>query len=190
MWNSAADGLAIRFRLSAVDPYGRAAARDRRIALVRISGDIIRLEGDRTKNGLPHTIPLSAPALAVIEGLHRMPGDLVFTTTGKTPISGWSKAKYKLDETVAQLNGSPLKPWHVHDFRRTIATGMQKLGVEERVIDAVLGHINGGLRRVYQVTPSILKSVKLSTCGVRMSWGWFRIDRCGNGRSDAAGTPT
>ena len=39
----------------------------------------------------------------------------------------------------------------MHDFRRTVATGMQKLRIEERVIEAVLGHSTAGLRRVYQV---------------------------------------
>ena len=100
-----------------------------------IAGDIIKLEGDRTKNGLPHTIPLSAPALALIEDLHRIgDSDLVFTTNGKAPVSGWSKAKVRLD---ALAN---IKDWRVHDLRRAIATGMQKLGVAERVIEACLGH--------------------------------------------------
>jgi integrase len=114
-----------------------------------VAGDIIKLEGDRTKNGLPHTIPLSAPTLTMIEELHRIgESDFVFTTNGRAPISGWSKAKSRLDNIAA------IKPWHVHDLRRTIATGMQKLGVAERVIEACLGHSTSsrnGLLRVYQV---------------------------------------
>ena len=57
-----------------------------------IDGDTIRLKGERTKNGEPHTIPLSKPALEILAKLPRIAGsDLVFTTNGKTPISGWSK---------------------------------------------------------------------------------------------------
>ena len=114
-----------------------------------ITHGIIRLEGDRTKNGLPHTIPLSAPSLALINDLHRIgDSDLVFTTTGRTQISGWSKAKTQLDRLA------PIPHWRVHDFRRTVATGMQKLGIAERVIEACLGHSTtsrNGLLRVYQV---------------------------------------
>ena len=98
---------------------------------------------------MPHTIPLSAPSLALINDLHRIgDSDLVFTTTGRTQISGWSKAKTQLDRLA------PIPHWRVHDFRRTVATGMQKLGIAERVIEACLGHSTtsrNGLLRVYQV---------------------------------------
>lgn len=99
----------------------------------------IRLSSARTKNGNPHTIPLSAPALTIIEGLPRIVGStLVFTTSGKTPISGWSRAKVALDEKIAIPT-----PWRIHDLRRTVATGLQKLGISLQVIEAILGHVSG-----------------------------------------------
>ena len=65
-----------------------------RLKWSEISGGQICLSGDRTKNGEPHTIALSAPALAIIESLPRIDKSaLVFTTTGRTPVSGWSNAK-------------------------------------------------------------------------------------------------
>jgi integrase len=114
-------------------------------------GDLIKLEGVRTKGGVAHTIPLSSPALAVIESVPYRIADskFVFTSTGRTPVSGWSKAKRLLEVKVGDIG-----PWHVHDLRRTVATGMQKLGIEERVIEACLGHSTtsrNGLLRVYQV---------------------------------------
>nr|WP_069624737.1 site-specific integrase [Methyloceanibacter marginalis] len=107
----------------------------------------IFLSGDRTKNKEPHTIPLSKPALAIIEGLPKVEGDAdyVFTTNGKTPISGWSKAKGELPELA--------EPWVLHDLRRTVATGLQRLGVSLTVIEACLGHVSGsraGVVGVYQ----------------------------------------
>ena len=63
------------------------------------AGTEIRLEGERTKNGEPRTIPLSAAAQAVINTLPRIAGgDFVFTTTGKTSVSGWSRAKRNIDK--------------------------------------------------------------------------------------------
>ena len=108
--------LALVWR-AAVDtewPFGPAirlliltAARRDEIGSLRwseIDGDTIRLEGDRTKNGEPRTIPLSPQAAALIEGLPRIAGsEFVFTTTGRTAVSGWSKAKESLDEAVAKL---------------------------------------------------------------------------------------
>ena len=36
-----------------------------------------------------------------------------------------------------------MKPWTLHDFRRTVATGLQRLGISLQVIEAVLGHVSG-----------------------------------------------
>jgi integrase len=108
----------------------------------------LRLAGDRTKNATPHSIPLSTPAKAVIEKLPRITGSpFVFTTNGRTPISGWTRAKTALDRTVKG------EAWTIHDIRRSVATGLQKLGVGLQVIEAVLGHVSGsraGVVGVYQ----------------------------------------
>lgn len=125
-------------------------ARRQEIAGLRwseLDGDQVKLDGKRTKNGLPHTIPLSAPAAALLYSLPRA-GDLIFTTNERTPISGWTRAKQRLDR-LAGINS-----WHVHDVRRVVATGLQRLSVPERVIEACLGHSTAsrnGLLRVYQV---------------------------------------
>ena len=43
--------------------------------------------------------------------------------------------------------------WNVHDIRRTVATGLQRLGVRLEVTEALLNHISGsrgGIAGVYQ----------------------------------------
>ena len=58
-----------------------------------------KLPRGRVKNDNGHEVPLSEQALAVIENVKRVAGwALVFTTTGKTPISGFSKAKAEIDQ--------------------------------------------------------------------------------------------
>ena len=113
-----------------------------------IKGDVIALEGARTKNAVPQTIPLSLPAATVLQQVPRIAdSERVFTTNGKTAVSGWSRAKSRLDE----LSG--VSDWRVHDLRRTVATGLQKLGVNLQTIEAVLGHTSGsrsGVVGVYQ----------------------------------------
>lgn len=113
----------------------------------------------RAKNGTAHSIPLSVAATGLLAA--RAVGNedwpkkgLIFTTTGTTPVSGFSRAKARLDETIATLNdGEALEPWRVHDLRRTLATGLQRLGVRFEVTEAVLNHVSGsrsGVAGVYQ----------------------------------------
>jgi integrase len=114
---------------------------------LNIADAVIRLEGARTKNGQPHEIALSEPALEIAKALPKIGNsEFVFTTTGKTPISGWSRAKAAIDE---QLEAFPL--FRLHDLRRTVATGMQRLGVRLEAIEAVLGHVSGSRRGVVGV---------------------------------------
>lgn len=83
----------------------------------------------------------------------------MFTTTGKTPVSGWSKAKAALDAAIIEAmrreapNVVRLPAWRLHDLRRTVATGLQKLGIRLEVTEAVLGHVSGsraGVVGIYQ----------------------------------------
>jgi hypothetical protein len=88
---------------------------------------------------------------------------LVFSTNGSTPISGFSKAKRRLDAAMlSSLNDQrrsegrregKLEAWRIHDLRRTMATGLQRLGVRLEVTEAVLNHVSGsraGIVAVYQ----------------------------------------
>lgn len=121
-----------------------------------VDGDVIHLEGARTKNGEPRTIPLAPPGVAIVAEIPRVvdSGFAFSTTAGRTSVSGWSKAKQVLDAEAAKLDhGRALPEWRLHDLRRTVATGLQRLGVNLQVIEAVLGHISGsraGIVGVYQ----------------------------------------
>jgi integrase len=78
---------------------------------------------------------------------HRVKLALVFPGERGTPLSGWSKAKSALD-TASGVSG-----WWLHDLRRTLATGLQRLGVRLEVTEAVLNHLSGsraGVVGIYQ----------------------------------------
>ena len=111
-----------------------------------------RIGADRTKNGLAHDMPLSAPALAVLKGLERRKGrDFVFGV-GDGTFQGWSNAKTALDGRASAALGRTIAPWRLHDIRRTVATRLAGLGVLPHVIEAVLNHISGhkaGVAGVY-----------------------------------------
>ena len=95
------------------------------------------IPSSRTKNWRVHDVPLSPLPQDIIAGVSRIEGDLVFTTTGKTPVSGFSRVKERLDALIA------LPPWRIHDLRRTAATGMASIGIQPHIVEAVLNHISG-----------------------------------------------
>lgn len=128
------------------------------------------IPADRAKNGVAHIVPLSAPAVEELDALSlalqvkakekkpvakRWPkSGFVLTTTGRTPISGITKAKDALDAAVKEDREDEALPgWRIHDLRRTLATGFQRLGVRFEVTEAVLNHVSGakaGVAGIYQ----------------------------------------
>jgi integrase len=105
---------------------------------------LIRLPAPRVKNGRPHVVPLSEPAMAILDTINVREGrDLVFGS-GKGGYSGWSKSKAEMDEVVKLK-----KPYVLHDLRRTGRTGLGILGVAPHIAEAVLNHLPPKLVRTY-----------------------------------------
>jgi integrase len=108
----------------------------------------------RAKNSKDHIVHLSPMAMEALAGVERKDGsEFVFTTTGSSPISGYSKAKAALDKLMTGHVDGDLIPWRAHDLRRTAASGMARLGFDPHIIERVLNHVSGatgGLVGVYQ----------------------------------------
>lgn len=115
-----------------------------------------QLPADRTKNKLPHIVPIAPVVKSIIDECPSH-ADLVFSSTGGL-LSGHSKAKSTLDTLVLKVRekrgaNSEMAPWVLHDFRRSMSTHMhERLGVEPHIVEAVLNHISGakaGVAGVY-----------------------------------------
>ena len=132
----------------------RSEISDGRWSEIDASAKLWRLPSERVKNKRGHEVPLSPQALALFEALPRIGGSpLLFTTNGKTPVSGFSRTKHNLDAAIAELNGAPIPPFVIHDIRRSVASGMAAIGVDLVVIERVLNHVSGsfaGIVSVYQ----------------------------------------
>jgi integrase len=100
-----------------------------------------KIPAENTKNRQAHEVSLPDEAVAIISQLQRL-GDYVFTTDGKTRISGYSKIKKALDKAITEA-GVTLEPWRIHDLRRSVSTGLGKLGFAPHVIEMVMNHISG-----------------------------------------------
>jgi integrase len=96
--------------------------------------------GERTKNGLVHEVPLSELAMQILTEAPRRNGRELVFGDGAGGFSGWSRSKARLD---ARVGSAVLRPWRLHDLRRTAATGMANLGVQPHVVEAVLNHVSG-----------------------------------------------
>ncbi|MDR3537832.1 MAG: integrase arm-type DNA-binding domain-containing protein [Acetobacteraceae bacterium] len=102
----------------------------------------------RMKRGLPHVIALPAAAKEALAAIPRIEGqDLLFSTTGRTAVSGFTKAKAALDRA------SSVTDWRLHDIRRTGVSALAAMGIDSIVADKLLAHQPSKLRgaaRVYQ----------------------------------------
>lgn len=121
-----------------------------------IDGDVWTLPASRAKNGRAHVIPLSPQALAAMAAQPRIASaeGWIFTTNGRTPPSGFARAKARLDVLMREALGeTDLPAWRLHDLRRTAASGMARLGVNLPVVEKLLNHVSGsfgGVAGVYQ----------------------------------------
>jgi integrase len=123
-----------------------------------------RIPASRMKAGKAHDVHLTETARAVLRTLPRIEGrDLIFSTTGTTPISGFSRAKIALDAAMARVQReinakagskpSVLAPWRLHDLRRTGVSTVARLGFDSSVADKLLAHRPAklhGVAAVYQ----------------------------------------
>lgn len=114
------------------------------------------MPAEHAKNGKAHLVPLSPDALAVFETIPQIgKATKLFPASrgGTGHATGFSKLAARLRKAVEKEIGSPVPNWRLHDIRRTMATGMQRLGIQREVTEAVLNHISGsraGIVGVYQ----------------------------------------
>jgi integrase len=100
----------------------------------------------RSKNAKAHLVHLSDRVWEIIKGQPRH-SRFVFATSGGKNFQSFKYAKATLD----QLSG--VTGWRIHDLRRTVVTGMARLGVPPHVADKILNHQSGtisGVAAVYQ----------------------------------------
>jgi integrase len=109
----------------------------------------VHIPGERTKNGLPIDVPLSPLARDILRAVKPVGRTFVFSTNGRTPVSGFSKIKKRLDAAMLSEarkergEDATIPPWRLHDLRRTAASGMAGIGIAPHIVEACLNHISG-----------------------------------------------
>jgi integrase len=100
------------------------------------------ISAERAKNGRAHIVPISPAVMNLLQELPKGSGR-VFSGTG---------AAGRAAKRIHLAHGATLS-WRWHDLRRTMATGMQRLGVRREVVEAILNHVSGsqaGIVGIYQ----------------------------------------
>jgi integrase len=113
---------------------------------VQLQKRYIDLPAERTKNGRPHLVPLSAQALALLPE-RREGRELVFGR-GEGGFSGWAAAKADLDARIAVARSAAdlkaMAPWVLHDLRRSFVTHISEAGIAQpHVVEAIVNHVSG-----------------------------------------------
>jgi integrase len=109
-----------------------------------VGDGVIELPPERMKGKQSHVVPLSIQAVAVIAAMPRS-GDHIF---GRTLVEHFHGVKCALD---ARMGDVPA--WVIHDVRRSVASGMARIGVQLPVIEKILAHRKGsfaGVVGIYQ----------------------------------------
>ena len=107
------------------------------------------IQSSQTKSGNALVEPLSRQAVELLRDCPCL-GKYVFTTNGRSSVSGFSRAESRL---YALSGNEGDDSWRVHDFRRSlVSTAARELGTPIAVADRHLNHAGGarGIARVYQ----------------------------------------
>lgn len=116
-----------------------------------------------TKNGSERYVQLSRQCIEFLKSLPDVGSSYLFTSyrTGK-PIAQKTitEAKWLLKGVDRSKNHSfraeqlwpiDLEDWNPHDLRRTVRTGLSRLGCPSEVAEAVLGHSKKGIEGTYNL---------------------------------------
>jgi integrase len=116
---------------------------------VNLDTGLMTILGARTKNHRTLELILPGVAIDILRSAPRQVGrDFIFGRFGGA-FSGWSAAKLRLDARIAMAAGKPIAPWRLHDLRRTMRSGLGRLGVPPHVAELAINHVKGGVQGIY-----------------------------------------
>jgi integrase len=120
---------------------------------VDLDGALWVIPASRTKNNIPHEVPLPHMAVDLLRSLPRFTGgDFVLSTSGgRRSIPGFSLYKDAINHRAAELAPPGLANWRFHDLRRTARTNLASLGTPPFIAELILGHTQKGVHAVYDV---------------------------------------
>jgi len=106
------------------------------------------IPAERTKNGKPHRIPLTALSIDLVQQLIELSGDedyLIPSPRGEQAIRPGALTK-AIDRTRQDIG---IEHFTIHDLRRTVATNLGEMAVNRLHIEKILNHSDRSVTAVY-----------------------------------------
>jgi integrase len=145
---SASIRLALRFQLITAQRKGEVISAE--WSEFDLQEGVWTIPAKKAKNGMPHRVPLSPLARAVLLEVERnrsAEADWLFPSPKdqSAPIGGQSidHAMRKRRDTLGTDNATP------HDLRRTAASHMTSIGISRLVVSKILNHAEPGVTAIY-----------------------------------------
>ncbi len=106
------------------------------------------IPASRYKTGIDHVVPLSATVMEILRArwTEDAAGFVLSHARRKTPFNGAAAAMRRLRPKLANMGHFTL-----HDMRRTVRTGLARLGVDDQAAEMILGHALQGMQKVYDL---------------------------------------
>jgi integrase len=114
-----------------------------------------KIPAERAKNGMAHRVPLSAPALRILETLRKEAQE---SNSERRKSSPWvflsARGTTECVSDIHKASGrirvnSKVEDFRPHDLRRTVASLMTGSGISRLVVSKILNHVESGVTKVY-----------------------------------------
>ena len=106
------------------------------------------IPAEKSKNGLPHRVPLSSFAIETLNELKIISGDSKWLFP--SPRNGQHIAETSVDHAVrANVEHFKIDHFTPHDLRRTAASMMTASGIQRMTVSKILNHVESSVTAVY-----------------------------------------
>jgi integrase len=111
----------------------------------------VRISASRAKTGQAHELPLSTPALAMLEARKATTtGELVFPSADGKPYNGFHTLLSRIRARIGQSAVDKPERFTLHDVRRSFVSHLAERDFDLDLLDQCLGHTRRGVFGVYQ----------------------------------------
>jgi integrase len=152
VWSACADDdFGYILRLLILTGCRRSEIGDLRYSELNLEAGILSIPGERIKNGETLTLTLPPVALDILQSVPRRSSqrNCVFGNRGKGGFNAWSYATIALNSRITSASGRALPPWSLHDIRRTVRSGLGRIGIRPDVAERVIGHAPPKIQEIY-----------------------------------------
>lgn len=152
VWNACADDTFGRVvKLLILTGCRRGEIGDLQWSEINLDTGMMTLPPERVKNGQTLKLTLAPAAVDILRAIPRNDkhrGEYVFGKRGQKCFNAWSYCTMALNARIA-ASGKTLAPWTLHDLRRSMRTGLSRIGILPHVAELTIGHAVTGITAVY-----------------------------------------